>query len=109
MSVYLDKDHNIQDIDANIIPTPDIDTTPLVTKEEAAEIVIADYRDFFLHERGQDIPEERVSKYKSKLPSTTKLYIYNSKLIYNMRIGFFEYILNAKTGKIIRRDSTIVE
>ena len=42
IGVFLDKDHNIRRINANNVPTPDIDTTPQITKEQAIKIALAD-------------------------------------------------------------------
>ncbi len=86
IGVFLDKDHNIRRINANNVPTPDIDTTPQITKEQAIKIALAD------------------RNLKGAMDPRSMLYIYNNTLAY--RVGFlyeglWVYWINAKTGKII--------
>ncbi|MGC2424823.1 MAG: PepSY domain-containing protein [Nitrospirota bacterium] len=90
VGVFLDKNHNIRRINANIVPTPDIDTTPLITKEEAIKIATAD----------------RIAKIGGNIVEPLAgLWIYENKLAYE--VGFlyrghgWRYLVDAKTGSIL--------
>ena len=84
--VHVNKNRELDDISSNHIPTPDIDTTPLITKEEAIEIALAD------------------RNLKKAMRPVAMLFIYKNTLAYNVHFlyeGLWTYWINAKTGKII--------
>jgi len=97
VSVVLDKDNTIKRIGSGNIPTPDIDTTPLITAEKAIEISRSN-----LPERlgGKiDSPQTELVLY-SDLPIPLLVYRVEFLVKYGARWQFF---INAKDGKVIKK------
>ncbi|MBI5191373.1 MAG: PepSY domain-containing protein [Nitrospirae bacterium] len=90
MSVYLDKDHDVREVIANTVPTPDIDTTPLITAEEAIDFAKA---------------ELKIPPAAKVWPTSAELNIYEDKLAYQVIIGEWRYFIDAKNGNILYKDS----
>jgi len=93
IGVSLDKDHDIREIDANLVPTPDIDTTPLVTADEALAIAKKDL----------EIPPDART-----WPPKMELFIFpinnrEPKLAYNVEIEDWVYFVDAKDRSIINK------
>jgi Zn-dependent metalloprotease len=92
VTVHLDKDNDIDRISSGNVPTPDIDTTPLVTKEEAMGIVKRDLK----------IPENVNTGI-----TETELVIYNDSLSYRVVVSEWLYFVDAKSGSIISKEDLI--
>ncbi|MBI5695567.1 MAG: hypothetical protein HZC51_07500 [Nitrospirae bacterium] len=82
VGVSLDKDYDIREISANVVTTPDIDTTPLITADEAVEIVKS---------KEQDMRDAPVYQ--------QELVINENKLVYQVVLGGWRYFVDAKSGK----------
>ncbi|MBI5695322.1 MAG: hypothetical protein HZC51_06210 [Nitrospirae bacterium] len=87
--VHIDKTKDLDLIISENVPTPDIDTTPLITAEEALSTVRADLK----------IPSDNTFWKHEK-----ELVIYNDILAYRVNIMGGEFFVNAKNGSIIRKD-----
>jgi Zn-dependent metalloprotease len=90
VSVLLNRSKEVYEIDSGNVPTPDIDTTPLITKEEAIKIATADK----VAEAGGEVIEPGAA-----------LYIYNNKLAYEIFFLYkahgWRYFIDAKNGRIL--------
>jgi Peptidase propeptide and YPEB domain/Fungalysin/Thermolysin Propeptide Motif len=98
LSVHLNQDYDVTLIMSGLIPTPDIDARPLVTKEEALEIASRDR---------QSVQHGRISN------TITKLCIYNEykgpRLVYFVtflqNLHSWIYFIDARTGEITEKFS----
>jgi len=97
MGVHLTKQHDIYLIDGEYIPTPDIDTTPLITKDEALAISKQDLG----IPPGASTWSPKVELILYPIPN------FDPVLAYKVEIEEWLYFVNAKNGKIITRESTI--
>jgi len=101
-TIHLDKNNDIDRISSGNIPTPDIDTTTLVTKEEAVEIVKKGIKDI----------GEQVDKFDHSIKTGLVIYVAANKpvLCYTVTIstyiptGSWLFFVDAKKGKIITRE-----
>ncbi|MBI5191080.1 MAG: hypothetical protein HZA22_10435 [Nitrospirae bacterium] len=82
LCIHLDNDDEVYLIVNNTIPTPDIDTTPLITADEAVEIVKSKEPDM------RDAPVYQ-----------QELVINENKLVYQVVLGGWRYFVDAKSGK----------
>jgi Zn-dependent metalloprotease len=92
VTVHLDKDEDIDRISSGNDPTPDIDTTPLVSADEALYIAKGNLK----------MPVE-----EKRFPSEVNLVIYENKLAYHVLLLVNEYFIDAKDGHIIATESMI--
>jgi len=93
ISVHIDRENDISSVGANLVPTPDFDTTPLITEEEAVRIAREDLQ----------IPHGR-----RILPPKTKLVIFHNILVYEVGIETWRYFINAKDGDIVSKGDVVV-
>ncbi len=101
--VHINKEHELDHVIADNVPTPDIDTTPLISEEEAMAIVVKD-----LDNRAGG---KAVLRHLS--PPEVSLVIYSDQLAYKVWLGVDEpfgdwmYFVNAKNGGIISSEDTM--
>lgn len=92
VGVHLDENKNIERISSDgLIPTPEIETTPQITSEEALKIAKI------------DIGGENIKLFKP----LTKLYIYDSRLVYHVTFIYeklWGYFIDAKTREILDKE-----
>ncbi|MBI5191521.1 MAG: PepSY domain-containing protein [Nitrospirae bacterium] len=96
LTVAVNKDNEVEEVVGWYVPTPDIDTTPLVTKEEAIEIVRRDKEKVGSDSVTRLIVELVVKEYHSKF----RLAYYITCLYQSQR---WLYFIDAKTGEIISK------
>jgi len=89
--VHINKGHDLDRIIADNVPTPDIDTTPLVTKEEAVEIAKGQF--------DKKYTPRIHPKYKPRLV------IYNDNLAYEIHMlwasRWYRLFIDAKDGRVL--------
>ncbi|MBI5696562.1 MAG: hypothetical protein HZC51_12670, partial [Nitrospirae bacterium] len=91
LTVHQNKDQDIDLIISGNIPTPNIDTTPLITAEEAIGYAKAD----------QNIPAD-----VTPWPANAELMIYENLLAYMVEIDEWRYFIDAEKGSVISKTCT---
>ncbi len=98
VSVVLDKDNNIKRIGSGNIPTPDVDTTPQITGDEAIKIAKVS-----MSASANAFRSPKSSLVIYPVGNTLKL-AYEVEMLVNHRS--WDFMIDAKDGKILRKMDT---
>ncbi|MBI5696694.1 MAG: hypothetical protein HZC51_13360, partial [Nitrospirae bacterium] len=93
LTVHQNKDQDIDLIISGNIPTPNIDTTPLITAEEAIGFAKEDL----------NIPADVTLWH-----ANAELMIFEDSLTYKVELNDWLYFIDAKNGNIIDKENMII-